>query len=194
VSEAPFTNSRGSDWAAFRLAEPGQHADAPRSIHTREGVGDRLRAAAFAEIQARDAFLWAASTFTDAPEGLRVDWRGLASAEERHLQWLLRRLTELGFAPEDRKVSDQLWYSLTSCKTAENFAHFMATAEDRGRRAGERFFEQLRDRDPVSAEIFRKIAEEEIEHIRLAERYYPQPGGRTSSPPDHGAQDPCPAR
>ena len=33
--------------------------EAPRSIDSLEGVGDRLRAAAFAEIQARDAFLWA---------------------------------------------------------------------------------------------------------------------------------------
>ena len=98
--------------------------------------------------------------------------RELAAAEDRHLGWLMKRLTELGFEPSDRGVSDQLWHSLTRCATAEEFSLFMATAEDRGRRAGERFYEQLRERDPVSAEIFRKIAEEEIEHIRLAQTFF----------------------
>ena len=41
----------------------------------------------------------------------------------------------------------------------------MASAEDRGRRAGERFFEMMKDTDPISAEIFRKIAEEEVERF-----------------------------
>jgi len=179
-----MTSTVVRDWSPFRLADPGAHAEAPRSIHNKEGVGDRLRAAAFAEIQAREAFLWAAETFTDASTSLRVAWRGLALAEDRHLSWLLKRLEELGFKPDDRKVSDQLWVSLTSCTSAEQFAVFMATAEERGRRAGERFMAQLQDRDPISAQIFGKIAEEEIEHIQLAEKYFPKsnswPEGRTS--------------
>ncbi|MBU6374869.1 MAG: DUF455 family protein [Bdellovibrionales bacterium] len=183
------------DWAPFRLVEPGAHAEAPRSIHTKEGIGDRLRAAGFAELQAREAFLWAAETFRDASEELRMAWKTLAAAEDLHLSWLMARLGELGFFPQDRGVSDQLWASLTACSSAEEFSLFMATAEDRGRRAGERFYQDLRDRDPVSAEIFRRIAEEEVEHIRLAETFFgfkpgqvetrssSRPGGRTSYPP-----------
>jgi uncharacterized ferritin-like protein (DUF455 family) len=160
------------DWTPFRVVPAGDHAEAPRSIHTREGVGDRLRAAAFAEIQARDAFLWATEHLADAPENLRNAWKSLAVEENKHLGWLMKRLAELGFEPGQRGVSDQLWHSLTRCKTAEEFTLFMATAEDRGRRAGERFFGELRERDPTSAEIFRKIAEEEVEHIRLAEAFF----------------------
>lgn len=160
------------DWSPFRVVPQGEHAEAPRSIHTREGVADRLRAAAFAEIQARDAFLWAAEHLKDAPQGLQIAWKDLAAAEDKHLRWLMGRLSELGFEPSDRGVSDQLWHSLTGCKTAEEFSLFMATAEDRGRRAGERFYQQLKDRDSTSAEIFGKIAEEEVEHIRLAETFF----------------------
>ncbi|NDD91310.1 DUF455 family protein, partial [bacterium] len=136
-----------------------------------------------------------AETFLDASEELRTAWKKLASAEDLHLSWLMTRLADLGFSAEDRKVSDQLWVSLTACPSAEEFSLFMATAEDRGRRAGERFYQELRERDPVSAEIFRKIAEEEVEHIRLAETFFgfrpgqvesrsnSRPGGRTSYPP-----------
>jgi uncharacterized ferritin-like protein (DUF455 family) len=147
-------------------------------------VADRLRAAAFAEVQARDAFLWAAATFTDAPSSLITAWRGLALAEGRHLEWLLRRLRDLGFSPQDRGVSDQLWHSLVQCQTAEEFSMYMASAEERGRRAGERFHAQLQERDPISAEIFRKIAEEEVEHIRLAETFFGfRAADRTGAPP-----------
>jgi uncharacterized ferritin-like protein (DUF455 family) len=136
-------------------------------------VSDRLRAAAFAEIQAREAFFWAAERFaSDAPEGLCEAWRRLARAEDKHLQWLLHRLTELGFHAGDRPVSDHLWRSFLLCRSAEEFARFMASAEDRGRIAGERFYASLKTTDPVSAEIFRKIAEEEIEHIELAARFF----------------------
>jgi uncharacterized ferritin-like protein (DUF455 family) len=160
------------NWAPFELAPSGQHADAPRSISTLEGVGDRMRAAAFAEIQARDAFQWAADHFEDAPEQLRNCWRALADSEQKHLDWLLKRMEELGVSVKGRKVSDHLWHSLQACKTAKEFAVYMSNAEDRGRKAGERFYETLRESDPVTAEIFRKIAEEEIAHIALAKRFF----------------------
>lgn len=162
------------DWSPFRVVAAGGRPDAPRSIHTPEGVGDRLRAAAFAEIQAREAFLWGADHFQDAPEGLRRAWRGLALAEDRHLGWLLKRMEGLGIPVQERGVSDQLWRSLIACHNARDFAFYMASAEERGRRAGVRFHEAMAQKDPVSAEIFGKIAEEELEHIALAWRYYPE--------------------
>ena len=51
----------------FELAPSGEWGEAPRSIKTQDGVGDRMRSAAFAEVQARDAFLWASERFDDAP-------------------------------------------------------------------------------------------------------------------------------
>lgn len=161
------------NWEPFRIAPRGTKSDAPRSLETPEGVGDRLRSAAFAEIQARDAFLWAASHYTDAPESLKRAWTGLAQAEQRHLEWLLRRMEELNVDVRERQVSDQLWISLTSCQSAKEFALYMASAEERGRKAGVRFHQALFATDPTTAEIFGKIAEEEVAHIALAYKYFP---------------------
>lgn len=141
-----------------------------------EGRGDRLRAAAFAEFQAREAFLWAAETFAHEPglpSGLTEAWQELARQEDKHMKQLLRRLEELGQSVRGRPVSDFLWKSFMSCDTAERFARFMASAEERGRIAGERFYEAISPVDAETAEIFKQIALEEIEHIRLAERYFP---------------------
>ena len=160
------------NWDPFRVAARGERADPPRPIHTPEGIGDRLRAAAFAEIQAREAFLWGASHHAEAPEGLKQAWREFAAVEDKHLGWLLSRMQELGIDPRERAVSDQLWHSLISCRDARDFALYMASAEERGRRAGERFREAMAHTDPVSAEIFGRIADEEIEHIATAQRYY----------------------
>lgn len=159
------------NWEPFVITQ--EHGEAPRSINSAEGVGDRLRAAAFAEIQARDAFLWAAENYGEAPADLRDAWKRLAAAEDRHLNWLLTRMTELGIDVRARKVSSQLWHSLVSCKSAKDFAIFMASAEERGRRAGERFHEALLAKDPITARIFGKIAEEEVSHIELARRFFP---------------------
>lgn len=162
------------DWSPFRLAPPGAHGASPRAMHSREGIGDRLRAAAFAEIQAREAFLWAAEKFEDAPVALRRGWRALALAEERHLGWLLNRMKELDVAIDEKPVSDSLWHSLMKCQNARDFAWYIANAEERGRLAGVRFCQAMATVDPVTAQIFGRIAEEEVEHVALAYRYYPQ--------------------
>lgn len=161
-------------WSPFLLAAAGQHADAPRALESPEGIGDRLRAAAFAEIQAREAFLWAADRFADAPEALKRAWRGLAIAENRHLDWLLTRMHELGIHLQERRVSDFLWQSLIVCHSAQEFSHYMANAEERGRKAGVRFHQKLVGIDPISAAIFKKIADEEVAHIALAYAYFPE--------------------
>ncbi len=162
------------DWKPFRLLPRDERPAPPRDIKTREGIGDRLRTAAFAEIQARDAFLWAADRFTDAPPGLADAWRKLAADEERHMNSLLRRMGELELPVDERGVSDWLWVSLMTCESALGFATYMAGAEERGRKAGVRFYETLAKSDPASAEIFRVIAEEEVEHIRVAARFFPE--------------------
>jgi uncharacterized ferritin-like protein (DUF455 family) len=160
-------------WDPFHVSPKGEKADLPRSLDTFEGVGDRLRSAAFAEIQAREAFLWGAQNFPEASEDLKGAWRMLAKSEQRHLEWLLQRMIELKVDIRERRVSDQLWYSLISCTTAKEFALFMASAEERGRVAGVRFHQALLKKDPVTAEIFGKIAEEEVSHIALAQKYFP---------------------
>lgn len=158
----------------FELAPGEEWGESPRSIKTLEGLGDRMRSAAFAEVQARDAFQWASEHFEDAPLSLRRAWAALVIAEQRHLDWLLVRMKELGIDLKERKVSDHLWRSLIACTSARQFAIYIANAEERGRKAAVRFHRELEKRDPITAEIFKNIAEEEVSHIALATKYYPE--------------------
>lgn len=162
------------DWSPFVTVAPGAKAPGPRALSRDEGIGDRMRIAAFAELQAREAFRWGAKTFADAPDALRGAWTTLADEEDKHLGWLLDRMAALGFAPGGRAVSAHLWRGLTACTTAHEFTWYMAKAEERGRIAGERFGEALAARDPESAALFARIAQEEADHIALARRYYPE--------------------
>jgi uncharacterized ferritin-like protein (DUF455 family) len=138
-----------------------------------DGLGDRLRSAAFAELQARNAFTWAAERFSDAPEPLRDAWLRLAAEEDKHLGWLLGRMEELGVEVGARAVSAQLWESFTLCDSPRQFAAWMAGAEERGQAAGERFSSQLAQSDPVTAALFAQIAREEEGHVALAKRFLP---------------------
>ncbi len=162
------------DWTPFTLVPQGDLTPITRDMKSIEGRGDRLRVAAFAEMQAREAFLGAATRYTDAPEELRDAWRRLAREEDKHLGWLLKRMQELGQDPAARGVSDALWRSFKHCETAKDFALFMAAAEERGRVAGERFAAALQATDPETARIFGQIALEERAHIELARRFFPE--------------------
>ncbi|MBI4248279.1 MAG: DUF455 family protein [Elusimicrobia bacterium] len=159
-------------WSPFRVCPSGLRAPAPRPIDTPEGVADRLRSVAFAELQAREAFLWAAGRFAEAPEKLRKAWRALAKAEDRHCRWLLDRLRELGSPVEERPVSIHLWQSLVQCETPKRFAFYMAGSEERGRQAGELFRQKMAAADRLTSEIFGRIAREEVEHIKLAAKFF----------------------
>ena len=97
------------DWKGFNVVPRGNHAPGPRAVNTREGVLDRLRAVAFAELQAREAFYWASEHFkAEAPDACLRAWHGLGLAEDRHLNWLLRRLEELGGKLDERPVSGSM--------------------------------------------------------------------------------------
>jgi uncharacterized ferritin-like protein (DUF455 family) len=137
-----------------------------------EGVCDRMRSAAFAEWQAVQAFAWASDSFTDAPAGLLEGWRRQIPDEQRHYQMIIERMGELGAALDERPVSTGLWRAISRCTSAREFGVFIASAEERGRLAALRLVDNLLERDPVTAGIFRSIAEDEIAHVALAERYF----------------------
>jgi rubrerythrin len=157
------------DWAPFSLCKDGEKAPYPRSLQTPEGLGDRLRFVAFAEKQATHAFSLAADFFADVSPGVAVIWRALAREEAKHLQLLLWRIEELKIEVAAIPQSLALWKSFDRCTTAQEFAVFMANAEERGRVAGEQFYQTLLRIDPVTARVFQQIALEEQEHIRLAQ-------------------------
>ncbi len=156
------------NWSPFSICAPGEKAPYPRSLSTPEGLGDRLRFVAFAEKQATHAFETAADVFSEVSPGVKKIWRKLAAEEQKHLQWLLWRIEEIGLKIDERPVSLALWNSFDHCADATKFAVFMANAEERGRIAGEQFYETLLSIDPITARVFQQIALEEQEHIRLA--------------------------
>ena len=158
------------NWAPFDVCAPDAYPPAPRGVNTADGLGDRMRVAAFAELQAREAFRWAADVLPDAGGELRSAWRKIADDENRHLELLLGRMAELGVRPEARPVSNRLWLSLRACRSTREFVAYMKTAEERGRAAEESFRRQFAERDPVTAAIFGRIADDETEHIALAAR------------------------
>lgn len=159
------------DWAPFAVCAPDEDPPRPRGFSTPEGLGDRLRVAAFAEKQAQAAFLWAADAFPDAPPGLRERWRRIGAEEGEHLGMILERMTQLGVAVDGRPVSDRLWRSLRACGSAAEFAGKMRSAEERGKTAEESFRRSLAQRDPLTAELFGRIAEDEAEHLRCADHF-----------------------
>ena len=158
------------DWSPFSICKEGEKSPYLRSIQTFEGLGDRLRFVAFAEKQAANAFRLASEIYPDANDEVRSLWIRLAEEEEKHLQLLLDRMKEIGVSPSDRPQSLDLWKSFDRCNTATEFAKFMASAEDWGMNSGEKFHRTLLGIDPVTAQLFGRIAAEEKLHIELARK------------------------
>ncbi len=158
------------DWSPFVVCTPEEYAPGARGMGGPDGLGDRLRTAAFAERQAFAAFMWAADTLTDASAELRAAWRRIGFEEELHLNLLLVRMAELRVRVDARPVSDRLWRRLIQSKNAAEFSVMMREAEARGQAAEESFRRSLADRDPVTAAIFGRIADDEAEHLALADR------------------------
>ncbi len=160
------------DFHPFILCQPGERPPKPRPMHTGEGLGDRMRTAAFAELQAIAAFQWAAGNFMDVSQALRDDWSAQVKDESRHYNMIRRRMEELGLAMTDRPVSTALWESLKECTTGREFCIRIAAAEERGRKAGIRLVGFLEKSDPDTAAVFRDIAADEVAHVALAATYF----------------------
>lgn len=155
-------------WKPFRVAE---RADRMRSIGIPEGVGDRIRAVAFAELQARDGFLWGLDRFPEALPELRAYWREFAAMEELHAQLLLDRAAELNVDLSERAVSDTLMRMFVRSDSADLFLYQISTAEERGMEVGTAMIRPIREVDPVSAAVFQRIVDDEVGHVSTARRF-----------------------
>jgi uncharacterized ferritin-like protein (DUF455 family) len=155
-------------WTPYQIGIPAKM----RSLHSVEGLGDRLRLIAFAERQAFHAFNEATTRFPDAPQGLIEAWKWVALEEQKHENWLLKRLPEIGQSVSAFPVNLNLYYSLQQCQNARDFAFYVSDAEERGRIGAEKFAEVLAVKDPITAKIFHQIALEEQEHIALVDKYF----------------------
>ncbi len=156
------------EWSPFSVADIGQKIPKLAPVHTLDGLQDRLRFVAFAEYQAAKAFGLAPQIFPTAPDTWKNLWIKLAQEEERHTQLLLNRMNELGWAVGSKRVSDALFRSFDRCTTAAEFNIFMTNAEAWGQESGEKFAQELSERDPETAKVFAKIAEDERLHVQWA--------------------------
>ncbi len=159
-----ITAARG--WKPFRTALKN---DIIRAMSAAEGVADRLRVVAFAELQARDAFAYGVAKFAgQAPAQWLGYWEQFAVVEDRHAQMLLTRMDELSIDPGERVVSDKLFKLCTLAHDPVDFLFLLSSAEERGMEAGFILGKDMQAFDPVSAKIFQTIAEEEVEHVKMA--------------------------
>ncbi len=143
--------------------------DAIRSLESAEGVADRLRVVAFAELQARDLFRYGCERFADtAPAEWRADWSRFAEVEDLHAQLLLSRMAELRVAPGERAVSDKLSRLCRAAEDPVTFLFLLASAEERGMESGNVLGKQMAPVDAESAALFARIAREEVEHVASA--------------------------
>ncbi len=142
-----------------------------RSVKIPEGIGDRIRAVAFAEVQAHQGFLWGYQRFTQADPLWRSTWLDLAKQEARHAQLLLDHAHKLEINLGERKVSDYLIRMFRSAGSPEFFQYLMVRAEARGMDMGLSMVKAIMEVDPQSGAIFKRIAQEEEEHIRVAESF-----------------------
>ncbi len=157
-----------NSWSPFKLAAK---AEVIRPLQSKEGIADRLRTVAIAELLARDAFSWGVRQFPEAPQEWLDLWTSFEAIEDRHAQMLLDRMTALGVRAEDRVVSDKL---SKLCRTATDpiiFWFLISTAEERGMEAGFLLGKQMHEYDAESAAIFKQIADEEVEHVESANKF-----------------------
>jgi uncharacterized ferritin-like protein (DUF455 family) len=164
-----FKSADSFDWSPFKVGTSVK----PRPLDSIGGIVDRIRIAAFAERQAHYAFLEAARIFENTvPLELVLAWKKIALEEAKHESWLLKRLVEINQDIAELPVGLGLYNSLTKCESAKEFTLYISDSEEKGRIAGLKFVEVLKNSDPLTAKIFSDIAIEELVHISLATKYF----------------------
>jgi uncharacterized ferritin-like protein (DUF455 family) len=131
------------------------------------------------ELQAAELFAWAALTFVDVPRPLRLGWLKLALDEARHMRLYEAELARLGHAFGDFAVRDWFWERVPACESALSFLALVGVGFEGGNLDhGARFAAMLEEAgDPSAAAVQRRIAEEEVAHVRFAVRWIEKLGG-----------------
>lgn len=131
------------------------------------------------ELQAAELFCWATLTFVDAPRALRLGWLRLALDEARHMRLYEAELARLGHALGDFPVRDWFWERVPACPSALSFLALVGVGFEGGNLDhGARFAVMLEEAgDPSAAAVERRVAEEEVAHVRFAVRWIEKLGG-----------------
>lgn len=104
-----------------------------------------------------------------------ADWISIASDEARHFSWLDSRLRDLGSSYGDLPAHGIVWNSADVSKGCrkERLALGQLVAEAKGLDAGPRLADRLVGfGDKQSADIVRKIADEELDHVRIGVKWF----------------------
>jgi uncharacterized ferritin-like protein (DUF455 family) len=172
---------------ALRPGRPASLVSAPKKPKTPTGNALRdphkraqlLHVFLHHELQAAELFAWASLTFVDAPRALRLGWLKLALDEARHMRLYAGELARLGHGFGDFPVRDWFWERVPACESALSFLALVGVGFEGGNLDhGARFAEMLEAAgDTQAAAVERRVAEEEIAHVRFAVRWIARLGG-----------------
>lgn len=146
-----------------------------RSVYTALGRAALIHALAHIEFNAINLALDAICRFAHLPADYYRDWLRVAQDEARHFQLLQAHLDTLGFRYGDFDAHDGLWEMAQ--KTAHDVLTRMALVprvlEARGIDATPAIVAKLKTAgDTRAVEILAVIERDEIEHVRIGNRWY----------------------
>lgn len=135
------------------------------------------------ELQAAELFAWAMLSFVEAPRALRVGWLKLSLDEARHMRLYAAELERLGHAFGDFPVRDWFWERVPACESAASFLALVGVGFEGGNLDhGARFATMLEEAgDAEAAAVERRVAAEEIAHVRFAVQWLEKLGAPVSS-------------
>jgi uncharacterized ferritin-like protein (DUF455 family) len=126
------------------------------------------------ELTAIELFAWALLLFPEAPAPMRRGLLITLEEEQLHLQLYLRRLEELGGGLGERPLSDYLWRHVGAIRDASDpVGAFLSavglTFEQANLDYAAMYTEAFaKAGDDVSADIMRRVHDDEIGHVQLA--------------------------
>lgn len=144
----------------------------PGSVEGRAGL---YHALAHIEFNAINLALDAVYRFTDLPHAYAADWVRVADDEARHFQMLVAHLDTLGYRYGDMPAHNNLWEMAvrTDFDPMVRMALVPRVLEARGLDVAPGMIEKLDAvGDPRGADILRTILEEEVEHVRIGNRWF----------------------
>lgn len=174
-----------------RVTSPGRPAElvvsptskqAPRPAGLRE---PHARARLLAtlhhhELQAAELFAWAALSFPETPLRFREGLLALAREELDHARAYRGRLRAAGADLADFPVRDWFWERVPSCESAASFVAVMGLGLEGGNLEHASRYAQAfaAGGDPETAEVCRRVAQEERAHVRFGAHWFVQFTGR----------------
>jgi len=146
-----------------------------RKLGSEEGRAAFIHAICHIEFNAINLALDAVYRFRELPDEYYRDWLKVAKEEAEHFQLLNFRLGELGYQYGDFLAHNGLWDM--ACRTEHDSLHRMALVprvlEARGLDVTPGIIKRLQQVDDVkTVEILELILREEIEHVKIGNRWY----------------------